>query len=101
MIIVHVIANQSILSMLMASAIYVIFLHGDQLLAPGRKVLASISRYSYSIILIHWYILIRVVYNGWFHSGMNQYLQVILPISAGDFAYPLVCAAVCCFVLGD
>lgn len=79
-IIVHVIANQSILSMLMASAIYVIFLHGDQLLAPGRKVLASISRYSYSIILIHWYILIRVVYNGWFHSGMNQYLQVILPI---------------------
>lgn len=79
-IIVHVIANQSILSMLMASAIYVIFLHGDQLLAPGRKVLASISRYSYSIILIHWYILIRVVHNGWFHSGMNQYLQVILPI---------------------
>lgn len=75
-----VIANQSILSMLMASAIYVIFLHGDQLLAPGRKVLASISRYSYSIILIHWYILIRVVHNGWFHSGMNQYLQVILPI---------------------
>lgn len=64
----------------MASAIYVIFLHGDQLLVPGRKVLASISRYSYSIILIHWYILIRVVHNGWFHSGMNQYLQVILPI---------------------
>ena len=76
-----VIANQSILSMLMAAAIFVVFLRGDHLLAPAGKILAAVSRYSYSIILIHWYMLIRVVHNGWFSSGMNQYLQVLLPIS--------------------
>lgn len=75
-----VIANQSILSMLMAAAIFVVFLRGDRFLAPIGKILASVSRYSYSIILIHWYMLIRVVHNGWFSSGMNQYLQVVLPI---------------------
>ena len=75
-----VIANQSILSMLMAAAIFVVFLRGDHLLAPAGKILAAVSRYSYSIILIHWYMLIRVVHNGWFSSGMNQYLQVVMPI---------------------
>ncbi len=76
----EIIANQSILSMLMSAAIFATFLRGDKLLALFGRFLAVVSRYSYSIILIHWYILIRVVYNGYFSSHMSQYLQVVLPI---------------------
>lgn len=75
-----IIANQSILSASMSSAIFVLLLRLNRLFVPIGKLLAVISRYSYSILLIHFYMLIRVVYNGWFDSGLNQWLQAILPI---------------------
>lgn len=80
-----IIANQSVLSALMACAVFVVLLRMDAVLRPVGRWLAAASRYSYSMILVHWYVLIRIVYNGWFDSGMNQCLQVMGPI--------LLCAA--------
>ena len=68
------ILGDSILSMLMSAAIFVIILHLDPILAPVGKILALASKYSYSIILIHWYIQIRVIHNNIFNPKMNQLL---------------------------
>ena len=42
--------------------------------------MAAGSRYSYSVLLVHWFVLIRIAYNGWFSSDMSQYLQILLPV---------------------
>ncbi len=83
---IAIIANQSILSVLMSSAMFVLLLRLDQFLRPIGALLAAGSRYSYSILLVHWFVLIRIVYNGWFSSNMSQYLQILLPV--------LLCGAV-------
>lgn len=77
---IAIIANQSILSVLMSSAMFVLLLRMDQFLKPIGTLLAAGSRYSYSVLLIHWFVLIRIVYNGWFSSDMSQYLQILLPV---------------------
>lgn len=83
---IAIIANQSILSVMMSSAMFVLLLRLDQFLKPIGALLAAGSRYSYSVLLVHWFVLIRIVYNGWFSSDMSQYLQILLPV--------LLCGAV-------
>ncbi len=74
------ILGESILSMLMSAAIFIIILRLDPILAPAGKILALASKYSYSIILIHWYVQIRVIHNNIFNPKMNPLLLLFLPI---------------------
>ncbi len=48
----------------------------------GLSILAMLmaSKYSYSIILIHWYMQIRVIHNNIFNPDMNQILLLLMPI---------------------
>lgn len=57
------IANHSIFMVLMASAVFVICLRREHIFRPFRKPLAILGRYSYSVILIHWYVLYGVLFN--------------------------------------
>ena len=75
-----IISGLSILAMLMASSIFIILLRADSFLAPAGKILAMASKYSYSIILIHWYMQIRVIHNNIFNLDMNQILLLLMPI---------------------
>lgn len=75
-----IISGLSILAMLMATSIFIILLRADSFLAPAGEILAMASKYSYSIILIHWYMQIRVIHNNIFNPDMNQILLLLLPI---------------------
>lgn len=57
------IANHSIFMVLMASAVFVICLRREHIFRPFRRPLAFLGRYSYSVILIHWYVLYGVLFN--------------------------------------
>lgn len=75
-----VITNQSLFMLLMAGAVFVLFLRMDRFLRPLGSLLAFLSRYSYSVLLIHWYVLFAILYNGWFPAGLSGTLQLVLPI---------------------
>lgn len=57
------IANHSLFMVLMASAIFVICLRRERFFHPFGKLLAVLGRYSYSVILLHWYMLYGVLFN--------------------------------------
>lgn len=54
----------------------------DPWLKPLKQLLSLCSRYSYSVLLIHWYVLNTFIYSGWLSSGLSASLQILLPILA-------------------
>ncbi len=76
------VCNQSILMTLMSAAVFVAVLRMDRRLKPFRRVLSVCSGYSYSVLLIHWYVLNHFIYSGWMSSNMSGTMQIILPVFA-------------------
>ncbi len=72
--------NQSIFMVLMAAAVITVLQRGELFLKPFAGLLAAGSRYSYSILLVHWFVLSNVVYHGFFTSHMPNLVQVAGPI---------------------
>lgn len=75
-----VVANCSILMILMSSAVFVIIMKGEILFRKLRKGLDFVSRYSYSILLVHWYVLSAFVYNSFLSSELHWVVQIAAPI---------------------
>ncbi len=71
------ICNQSILMTLMTSAMFVAALRADRFLAPAGRFLSSCSRYSYPVLLVHWFVLYSYVYIG-FITSRKVLVQIIL-----------------------
>lgn len=76
------VCNQSILMALMSMAVFVVVLRMDRWLQPFERILSVCSGYSYSVLLIHWYVLNHFIYSGWMSSQMSGTVQVILPVFA-------------------
>lgn len=74
------VCNQSILMMFMSMAVFVAVLRMDRLLQPFWKILSVCSGYSYSVLLIHWYVLYHFIYSGWMSSQLPGTAQVILSV---------------------
>ncbi len=88
-----IVCNQSIFMVLMACAVLVVCLRGERFLKPFARIFAMGSRYSYSILLIHWLLLSNVIYHGIFNSGMPRLVQVAGPIVL-CFVLSLLCSMV-------
>ena len=55
----------------MASGIFVTMMHMEKWLGRLEKILSFCSRYSYSVLLIHWYVLYHLVLSTGLCSGMS------------------------------
>jgi len=75
----QIVCNQSILMTLMSLAVLVIVFHMEPWLKTFRRILSVCSQYSYSVLLIHWYVLSTFIYNGWMPSAPSVAVQIILP----------------------
>ncbi len=76
----QIVTNQSILMMLMAASIFVAMIRMEQILKSVSGFLSFCSRSSYSVLLVHWYVLCSVVYRGLFSSQMPKAIQLAGPI---------------------
>lgn len=88
-----VVANCSILMLLMSSAVFVTIMKGEKIFGRLGKSLSYVSRYSYSILLIHWYVLSAFVYDSWLSSQLHWTVQITAPIVM-CFLWSLVLAIV-------
>lgn len=78
-------SNGSVFMLCISAAVWVVFQCSERGLQPVRRILSFISQYSYSILLIHLYVLNAWVYHGMFSSSIARSLQIILPIAACSF----------------
>ncbi len=76
------VCNQSLLMVSMTMALAAWAMRMDPWLKPLKQLLSLCSRYSYSVLLIHWYVLNTFIYSGWLSSGLSASLQILLPILA-------------------
>ncbi len=80
-----IVYGRSLLMLAMASALFIAMGKLEARLRPFGKLLSVASRYSYSVLLIHWYVLYGLVYSGLLPAQMPLILQILLPF--------LVCTA--------
>lgn len=73
-------ANTSILMLFIAASLFVILIRIEKYLKPLAGILSFCSRHSYSVLLIHMYVLGSIVYNGILTSEAPRAVQVIAPI---------------------
>ncbi len=76
----EIVCNQSILMTSMSMAVFVTALGMERWLAPLARMLKVCSRYSYQVLLVHWFVLGNFIYNGWMSSQMPGVVQVALPV---------------------
>lgn len=76
-----IVCNQSILMALMSMAIFAAALRLDPYLKPLGRFLRACSGYSYSVLLIHWFVLSGFIYSGWMSSQLPGSVQILLPIA--------------------
>jgi hypothetical protein len=67
----QIVFGPSVLGLLMASGIFVTMMHMEKWLGRLEKILSFCSRYSYSVLLIHWYVLYHLVLSTGLCSGMS------------------------------
>lgn len=75
-----IVCNQSVLMAFMSMAVFVTALRMERWLAAFARVLQVCSRYSYQVLLVHWFVLGNFIYNGWMSSGLPGVIQVTLPV---------------------
>lgn len=76
-----IVCNQSILMTFMSMAVFVTAMRLNPYLKPLSRFLSVCSSYSYSVLLIHWFVLSNFIYNGWMSSRMPGTVQILLPIA--------------------
>lgn len=57
--------NCSILMMFMSGAIFVMMIRMQRWLRPFGKILGFLGRYSYSVLLVHWFVYNGILTNSW------------------------------------
>lgn len=67
----QIVFGPSILGLFMASGIFVMMMHLEKWLLRLEGILSFCSRYSYSVLLIHWYVLYHLVLSTGLCSGMS------------------------------
>lgn len=78
----QIVYNCSLLMLAMASSLFLAVRKLEPYLRPVGPLLSAASRYSYSVLLIHWYVLYGLVYNGLLPGQMPLILKILLPILA-------------------
>ncbi len=78
----QIVYNCSLLMLAMASALFLAVRKLEPYLSSVGPLLSAASRYSYSVLLIHWYVLYGLVYNGLLPGQMPLILKILLPILA-------------------
>lgn len=78
----QIVCNQSILMIGMAASIFVLFIRGQRHLTKLAPVFAFLGKYSYSMLLIHWFVYRNIISNGWIpEQWSNKSIgQIFLPI---------------------
>lgn len=76
----QIVCNQSVLMTFMSMAVFVTGLRMEPWLAPLGRLLAFGSRYSYSVLLVHWFVLGNFIYSGWMSSRMPGAVQLTVPV---------------------
>lgn len=76
----EIVCNQSILMTAMSAAVFVAAMGLERWLCPFRRLLAFSSKYSYSVLLIHWFVLGNFIYNGWLSSRLPGIVQLVVPV---------------------
>lgn len=89
-----IVCNRSIVMLCMACAVFACALRLERFLQPFKKLLSFLSRHSYTILLVHMFVLYHIIYNGWFSSAMPKLTQVALPLAACCAVSFLLAAAV-------
>lgn len=88
------ICNRSILMLCMAAALFIFVMHLERLWQPFGRVLVFCSSHSYTVLLLHWFVLYQIIYNGWLNSGLPNSVQLLVPIAACTVVSFILAAAV-------
>lgn len=67
-----IISNQSIWMVLLSSGIFVLLRRWRRGFRPLARPLAFLGQYSFPVLLIHWFVLYRVLYNGVFSPNTGD-----------------------------